>query len=72
VNWTFAYGLAGFILVAILIDQYDQAHGTGYLWGYTFIIGAGLAIAHSGTLASGLTALQNTATGAPRGTTTSA
>lgn len=62
----FLYGLAGFVLVAILIDQYDEAHSTGYLWGYTFIIGAGLAITHSGTLASGLAAVQAQIAGPPK------
>lgn len=59
----FLYGLGAFIVVAILIDQYDEGHGTGYLWAYTFIVGAGLAVTHAPALAAGLQAVTQ-ATGA--------
>ncbi len=59
----FLIALVAFIIVASLIDRYDEDHGTGFLWLFTIIIALGMAVRNSGQLSQGLGAVAAQMTG---------
>jgi len=62
---TFGFALVGFIIVAALIEQYDEGHKTGYLTWYTLLILLTFLTAHRGALAGEVSRINSMFTGAP-------
>lgn len=50
------YGVGGYLIIAVLLDRYDEAHSTTYFWWYTVIIWLGFVTANSAEFVGGLNA----------------
>ncbi len=48
------FGVVGYLIVAVMLDRYDEAHGTNTFWWYTVIIWLGYVTANSAAFVTGL------------------
>lgn len=53
----FALALAGYLIVAVLLERYDNDNGGNTLWAYTALLWLVLAVAQRGGLVANLRTL---------------